>query len=194
MNYNNIAFLPIQLDIPKEFLDHSKYPTNWHWWSFEQLLQYEGKEIFETKDWREDLGPEYNVYKELVNQLPLTDLSNVRLTVQRVPVEPHLDLYKFHRVPEKLYNHFIENEPCGYRFILKGSNDTLQLFLNGNWVTANVPNVPCCYLINTTSVMHRVLNDPERITLYVRGTVDENKHQEFIKQNLEIYKDYVLYV
>jgi hypothetical protein len=194
MNYNNIAFLPIELDIPEEFHPHSDYPTKWHWWSLEQLLEYDGAEAFENKPWRKTLTKEYDVYKSLVNQLPLVDLSNVRLTVQRTPVEPHIDLYKFHRAPQDLYDHFIKNEPCGYRFVLKGSNDTLQLFLNGVWTTAKLPRSPSCYLINTTSVMHRVLNDPDRTTLYVRGTLDEGKHQEFIRKNLEIYKDYALYI
>lgn len=194
MNYNNLAFVPIEIDLPKEFMDHSQYPTNWHWWALEQLLDTTGKNIFENKVWRQDLTEEYDVYKNIVNQLPLTDLSNVRLTIQKMPVDPHLDLYKHHFAPPDLYTHFIKNEPCGYRFILKGSKDTLQLFLNGQWITAHVPSVPCCYLINTTSIMHRVLEDPDRTTLYVRGTLDEKKHLEFIEKNLEIYKDYALFV
>lgn len=193
MKFNNLAFIPVAIDVPEISFTHEKYPTQWHWWSFEQLLDYKDTETFSPKSWKE-LPKEYEVYKRMAESLPLVDFSNVRVSRQDKEVAPHYDVHKFHKPPEETYEHFVKNEPCGYRFVLKGSADTLQLYLKDKWVTALIPQVPCCYLINTTSVLHRVLEDKNRLTMYVRGTVDETKHVQLIEKSLELYKDYALYI
>ena len=82
MLYNDLAFLPISIDFPKNFNIINDFPTKFHFWNFKQLLDDTDKSKYETKTWKTDLNYEYAFVKELVNKLPFKELSSVRITKQ----------------------------------------------------------------------------------------------------------------
>ena len=108
---------------------------------------------------------------------------------------PHFDVYlnsKF--IEEEELNNIQENEPCGYRLVLKGSTDALEVFDGEKWICPILPSVPCCYLIDSTRLKHRVKNDPGRELLYFRGLVDKTKHLKLIEKSMKKYGDLAIYL
>jgi len=195
MKYKDLLFTPINFSVPNiDFGDimitHSK-PSYSPYWNFEQLLEnpnpYRG-----VNYWRSDLDPARLRLKEMVLQLPLTDLYNVRLTVQTSFVKPHVDINQ-RDTPEDCYTEYLESEPCGYRFVLKGSSTSLKMHNNGKILTAQLPSVPGVYLLNSTAGVHSLVGDIGRITLYVRGRIDKEKHQALIESSLEKYENYAIW-
>ena len=196
MLYNDLAFLPISIDFPKNFNIINDFPTKFHFWNYKQLLDDENKSKYESKSWKKDLNNEYNFIKKLVQQLPFKELSSVRITKQNNSVLQHIDI-PVEECPSTIYENFVKNEPCGYRFVLSNNNTFLQFYIKEKWVSANLPNTPCCYLMNTTKLLHRVIsfgNISERITVYVRGIVDEEKHIKYVEDNLKNFKESALYI
>lgn len=192
MDISKLYFIPVDTEITVKDFPLPQKKINWHWWTYEQLLD-KSSGIFDNSPWRQDLDTSLSSLKNIVEQLPLTGFSNVRLTIQNQPVDTHLDIYEKHGLDKELYEHFVSNEPCGYRFLLSGSTDALEVFDGRKWRTARLPASPGCYLINTTRALHRVKEDKDRLTLYVRGTVDVDRHKALIEKNLEKYSDYAIF-
>jgi hypothetical protein len=195
MKYKDLLFTPIDFAVPDiNFGDinitHSK-PSYSPYWNFEQLLDhpdpYKGR-----NSWRTDLDFARFQLKDMVLQLPLTDLYNVRLTIQTSIVKPHVDINQ-QDTPEDCYTEYVESEPCGYRFVLKGSTTSLKMHNNGKILTAQLPSVPGLYLLNSTAGVHSLDGDIGRITLYVRGRINKEKHFTLIESSLEKYEKYAIW-
>lgn len=193
---NNLLFIPVDIKLPdlkfpeleqiKSGIDGASF------WDYEQLLDIQ--DLKESSPWRNDLDDIRNTYKEIISQLPFESLENVRLSIQSRSVKPHID------VSEKTknrsidnYNHYLINEPCGYRIVIAGSTNSLKLIVNDKIVTANLPSVPCVYLINSTTCYHYVNRDIGRKTVYIRGKVKREEHMYMIRKSLERFKDYAIF-
>lgn len=192
MKYKRLLFTPVAFDIPNREIPNIKYshlqPKNFPYWNFEQLLDRDQT----PPQWRDDLDEYRSWLKTLVDQLPFVELHNVRLTRQVARVNTHLDIHpKDIRIEG--YERYRASEPHGYRFVLKGGLESLKLLVRGVNVTAKIPHVPCLYVINSTYALHSVDED-DRITLYVRGFVDEKKNDELIEKSLDLYRDYSIWV
>lgn len=184
-----LVFCPIDLDVSSithfpEIRNNQNHSFN-KYWDNEILLD-------EPNKWRENLHEDCNQIKELVLQLPFKELHYVRFSRQIGPVLAHKDIIREH-LSEQDWKDTKNNEPCGYRIVLTGEPDTLEGFINREWKPLFLPSVPCCYVGDTTGLTHRVQDDPERCLIYVRGIVDEEKHQQLLKKSLERYGDYAVY-
>ena len=186
MNYSNLIFTPVDFDVPDiDFgeIDFTHFqPNHSPFWNYEQLLEdphlYDGANV-----WRTDLDSTRLKLKELVLQLPLTELYNVRLSIQTSEVRPHVDL-ALRDMPEEYLQEYKDSEPCGYRFVFRGSKESLKVIENNKAETAYLPTIPGLYLINSTSGVHYLDGDLGRIILYVRGKVDIDRHKKLIQQSL----------
>ena len=87
----------------------------------------------------------------------------------------------------------MKNEPAGYRIVLKGKKDVLEIFDGRDWKKVLLPEVPFAYVINSTKFKHRLVGDTGRKTLYVRGSLDDNLHKQLIDKNLKEYYNYALF-
>lgn len=134
-----------------------------------------------------------NQFDDIIKQLPYDKISIVMHKFQNGPVGSHLDVYPNMKIdPDELAN-ITDNEPCGYRLVLNGKDDALEIFDGVNWLTPKLPSTPCCYLINSTRLRHRVKDDPGREVLYFRGLINKERNQTLIEKSLIKYKEHAVY-
>jgi hypothetical protein len=179
-----LFFCPIDLEISNFELPAIYQNKKWMWWSSEYLTEQAAKGI--SSPLRKDLDSSYQPIFDIINQLPLVRYDMVRFSRQMKEISPHCDIYKS-QVNEDEFDDYLDTEPAGYRILLKGSTSALKVFANGSWHQPVLPNSPMCYIINTTKCIHSVDDDPDRITLYLRGKMDKEKHQALLSKSLEKY-------
>jgi len=173
----NLLFLPIEIEINKTFfdIDSPSYESFQGLWNT-RLIEPNNPEI-----------------KFIIDQLAFSSVSLIKYNVQNVDIPPHIDVQPDYVNSNKEYRHIRENEPAGYRIVLSGSTDKLEVFDGRDWKVAYLPSCPFAYVLNSTIVKHRVIGESGRRTLYFRGLLDVEKHRALLKKNLEKYKDYAIY-
>jgi len=134
-----------------------------------------------------------NNFERILNQLPFKKITRMFYKTQRIPVESHVDVMPQMKFDENEFEHIRSNEPCGYRIVINGVLEKLHVKTNDNWVVAKLPYTPICYLINSTTLYHKVDDDPTRETIYVRGWIDREKHNNLIDTSLKKFKEYAIY-
>ena len=162
-------------------------------------------------------------YPELVgwidDNFPFTRKLDVRLDRAQQSILPHTDAYDWdnhvfegvmtdskgnsakipyaNKVtnPQTIYNHQLENEPIGYRFIVSGSRDSLYMCNEKNTqekIFCSTPKETDAYVINHCTQMHgmdpKESVDDDRVVGFIDGMVDPIKHQQLIEKSLEVYK------
>jgi hypothetical protein len=177
---NNLIFLPIEISI-----DQTVFDFNTH-----SLPTFNG--LWETKFLNDNdfFRPEI---KNLCDQLPFEKITLIKYNRQSKDIPPHIDVQPFYVRGKDEYEHIKKNEPAGYRIVLSGSTDKLEVFDGKSWKIAALPTVPFAYVLNSTITKHRVIGEIGRMSVYFRGFLDENKHQEIIEKNLEKYDEYAIY-
>lgn len=173
----NLIFLPIEIEIDKTVLNilgptYKSFQGLWN----TQLIESTNPEI-----------------KSIIDQLAFRSISLIKYNTQAVDIPPHVDVQPEYVNNQKEYQHIKENEPAGYRIVLSGSTDKLEVFDGKDWKIAYLPSCPFAYIINSTVVKHKVIGETGRRTLYFRGFLDVEKHQSLIQKNLEKYRDYALF-
>ena len=134
-----------------------------------------------------------NNFDKILNQLPFTEITAINYKIQQRKVESHIDVYPELGIKQEELDHIQRHEPAGYRIVLCGAHDSVEVFDSQQWVTALTPSVPCCYLLHSTGAKHRVKEDTGRTIIYIRGILDTTKHYELINRSLEKYKNYTIY-
>lgn len=179
---NNLLFLPVDIDLKgftfKRYNNSLENNSFNLWWSASVIL---------------DECVEQNDFKKVLDQLPFTQITRITHKVQTAMVKPHVDVMASMGLQDNEYEHIANNEPCGYRLVIVGQHDKLKVHNKKEWVTAALPTVPCCYLLNSIVGLHKVDDDDHREIIYIRGFVDPVKHKEIINRSLEKYKDYAIF-
>ena len=180
-----ILFLPLDIEIPQ--IDISKIQSTINvingltYIKTAQYQQYwDTSKITETVD---------DTLKSVLDQLPINKVTNVYYKEQRQAVSQHYDVYANMKFEEGEYSNIVDNEPAGYRLVLEGSTDVLYVKSGDTFKLAELPSVPCCYLINSTTGLHKVSDDPGRKIIYIRGFVDKARHRTLIEKSLNRYKN-----
>jgi len=173
----DLIFLPIEIKIDKTVFDidsplHKTFQGLWE----TQIIQPDNLEI-----------------KNILDQLPFETVSLIKYNTQATDIPPHVDVQPNYVKNSNEYDHIKENEPAGYRIVLSGSPDKLEVFNGKEWKTAFLPSCPFAYVLNSTDVKHRVIGETGRKTLYFRGFLNIEKHRELIRINLKKYSDYAIY-
>jgi hypothetical protein len=131
-------------------------------------------------------------FDKVLNQLPFKKITVLTHKIQQRVVGPHVDVYPEMLFEDGEFEHIKQNEPSGYRIVIKGASDSIEVFNGKTWVTATTPTTPCCYVLNATTARHRVKEDLGRTMIYVRGFLDIDKHQELLNKSYSKYKDYAI--
>lgn len=173
----DLLFLPIEIKIDKTIFDisnplHKTFQGIWN----TRLVESNNPEI-----------------KSLIDQLPFSSISLIKYNTQAVDVPPHIDVQPEYVKNQDEYQHIKKNEPAGYRIVLCGNIDKLEVFDGKEWRIAHLPSCPFAYVLNSTKAKHRIIGEIGRTTLYFRGFLDVEKHQILIKKNLEKYGNYAIY-
>ena len=134
-----------------------------------------------------------NNLKAVIDQLPFKKITMAMHKFQTAPVAEHFDVYPQMKISQEELYEIQNNEPCGYRLVIKVRNDVLEIWNGKEWLNPVLPESPCCYLINTTALKHRVKDDPGREIIYFRGILDKDKHLALIKKSLSKYKKQAVY-
>lgn len=178
----NCVFLPIDIDL-KNFkfdqLDSSYRMTGW-------------QPYWQTSMVTEDTLKMNNLDK-ILDQLPFNKITRISYKIQKSKVLGHTDVHSNMNLEEGEWDHIIKNEPAGYRIVISGKTDRLKVLKGKEWVDAQLPEVPCCYLINSTTVRHMVLEDEHRELIYLRGFLNQEKHRQLIEKSLIKYKEYAVF-
>ena len=133
-----------------------------------------------------------NGFNHILDQLPFIKITTLTYKEQKGIVGEHVDVY-----PEMIFQpneieHIKLNEPSGYRIVISGSTDSIEIFNGVEWVVAQAPQTPCCYVLNSTSARHRIKEDIGRKMIYIRGFLNREKHLELLSKSYKRYKDYAV--
>jgi hypothetical protein len=175
----DLIFLPIEIDIPQTDFSIEK----------QSVKTFNG--LWDTKILEDEINHPY--IKHLIDQLPYQRVTLAKYNTQETDVPPHVDVQPSWTTTVDEYNHIVDNEPAGYRIILIGSNNKLEVHDGKQWRIAKVPKVPFAYLLHSTIYKHRVLGEVGRKTLYFRGYLNPAAHRELIEKNLQKYGEYAIY-
>jgi len=182
----NLIFLPIDIELPDSILDLN--------------LEKEHKESVRLTKynpyWNSTIITEshstFNIIKPIIDQLPFDNITTITHKIQDRAVGPHVDVYPDMIFQEDELDNIKINEPSGYRIVINGQKDRLEIFNGKDWITPILPEIPCCYLINSTIMKHRVKEDENRELLYFRGFLNTEKHLELIKKSYIKYGQYAV--
>ena len=133
-----------------------------------------------------------NNFDKVIEQLPFDKISHLQYKIQQQTVDSHVDVYPGYKFAPGEYKHILDTEPSGYRFIVKGAVDSLEVFDGTMWITTRVPKIPCAYILNSTSAIHRVKEDESRTTIYIRGWLNKERHLELLKRSYEKFSSYAV--
>ena len=169
---SELLFLPLDIEIDQIDFPHQEQVTyQQRYWHTEQVVK---------------VNEDYSNYRWLLDQLSIERVTSFTHKVQQAAVGPHVDVFDYGKVTPDIQN-LIDNEPSGFHVVLKGQADSLEIFTGKRWVNPVLPAVPGIYLMNLTSCRHCVKHDHLRETLYIKGFVNQAKHQALISKNLKKY-------
>jgi hypothetical protein len=187
----NILFCPI--DLPKCPVIPKVDTTNdFLWWRFGRLTTTPDFQ-YQRTDWLPEIK---ETYPDLINWFklfPIKSIVGVKLNFQYKTVEPHID-FIHPKLDEKLWQHNNDNEPCGYRILLKGTRKNKMYVVDGEEkIYCTLPEETDVYVLGHTTALHGVDLDYSRLTIYTHFEVDEDLHQKLIMQSIDKYNQYVVY-
>jgi hypothetical protein len=178
----SIFFLPLDIDVSELTFTQEAESTKASAW-----MEY----------WNASFISEDTVAKngldQIIKQLPFVRITRLFHKIQTTAVPSHLDVQPKMILEDGEMDHIKSLEPAGYRIVLKGQTDSLSVYTGENWINTTLPSVPCCYLLNSTTAYHKLKEDFNRETIYIRGYLDSVKHQELINRSLIKFKDYAVY-
>ena len=132
-----------------------------------------------------------NQLDRVLDQLPFKEITTITYKLQEEPVDEHVDLVSWARLKPGELAHIQAHEPAGYRLVITGSDDVLEVYNGEQWQTAYTPT-PSCYVINSTQGLHRVRADADRSLIYIRGILDSEAHSALIEKSLKKYGQWAI--
>lgn len=196
------ADLPEMPPIDESVLSSSDYgpplPEGHQPWTMKKLTPSADDETdnYKIRDLIEDFKKLNPNFMEWLKCLPCDDIINFKIHRQDktggVPL--HVDLLQPMR-DIMHYHHLYFNEPCGYRIIMNGKRkDTTYLIgPDGDKVYCNMPETGTnTYIMNYTTGIHGVEEDPGRSILFLQFNINTIKHEKIVKNSVTKYNDYAV--
>lgn len=196
------ADLPEMPEIDESILNSSEYgpplENGKHPWIMRKLTPSINEETddYQPKELLEEFKKLNADFIDWLKCLPCDSVVNFKIHRQNnnggVPL--HVDLLQPMR-DIMHYHHLYFNEPCGYRIIMNGKRkDTTYLIgPDGEKVYCNMPETNTnTYIMNYTTGIHGVEEDPGRSILFLQFNIDVKKHQNIIENSIKKYNDYAV--
>ena len=191
MAYNDIVWCPIDLPkFPDLNVDIDPIST-WSVWQFFRITEkrnspYEVSQI--TKEAQEKMP-------EIVNWIklfPYKNIRNIKINYQTAEVLPHVDFGR-PSADIELYENNLENEPCGYRVLIKGNRtNSLYIEQDNKKIYTTLPEDTDVYVLGHTNTIHGVDNESGRNTMFMHFEIDKEQHEKLLINSYEKYKKYAI--
>ena len=188
----------IPIDVPPlpdihGLLEPARLDEGFAFWRFLRLTE-KMPSPYQVSGWKTEIAEEFPQLLRWFEHLPFVNLRNVKLNLQIRPVAGHVDFTKPSDEPALWANNH-ENEPCGYRILVKGSRE------NCLWVERSdrtrtmcqMPHDTDVYVLDHTAGMHGVAADSDRWLLFCHAEIDGNKHQEILTRSLAKHGDLAIW-
>lgn len=180
-HYKNLIFLPIDIDL-KDIDNFNTEAQSIETFGGLWKTSFIGDEVYDNP-----------VLKYISEQLPFQKITMGKYNTQNNCIPSHIDVQKSYVNDDIEYYHITSMEPAGYRIVISGHRDALEVYDGKNWITAYLPKTPFAYVLNSTTAYHRVEGEIGRTTMYFRGILDEEKHSKLLENNLTKFKDYAIF-
>jgi hypothetical protein len=182
------------IDLPKcPVIPSLVMEKNWYFWNFVKITESQ-QSPYEKSFIKDNILKNYPELVDWFSLFPYRSIRNIKLNEQVKEVKPHIDFTK-PQLDFELYENNQNNEPCGYRVLLKGSRkNALYVIKDNNKVYCNMPEETDVYVLGHTSTMHGVEEDSERLTFFIHLEIDAVKHEEILQRSLNKYKQYAIFM
>lgn len=162
-------------------------------WSFSRLTEKKNSP-YDIADWKQEIKEQFPEIIEWVKFLSIISIRNIKINIQDRSVNSHIDFTMPDKNPN-LWNNNNQNEPCGYRVLLKGNSINTLYIINslGEKVYCRQPDDTNTYLLRHTDGMHGVEDDTRRITVYFHIEINSENHKIILQESLNKYKEYAIY-
>ena len=178
-----LLFTPIDIDLTGienfvQYDDSFKIKAFNEWWSTSRVSEQ---------------TIEKNNFNKYLDQLPFDRVTVVSYKIQTKTVDAHVDVNSRMGFDPIEIENIKAAEPAGYRLVICGQKDALEIYDGKEWKTIILPHVPCCYVLDSMRCRHRVKEDIGRKLVYVRGIINLTKHQELLQRSIAKYHGYQVY-
>lgn len=183
------------IDIPKfplHMVDIAP-SRDWMFWKFQKLTNTtNGK--YDITELNEKISQQYPELVDWFKFFPYRSIRNIKFNEQKTMVRDHIDFVDPQNDVE-LFNNNKQNEPCGYRVLVKGSRYGKLYVINskGQKIYVNMPDDTDVYVLNHTSGIHGVDDEPGRQTLFTHFEIDNITHSTLLLKSFEKYRSEVIF-
>jgi hypothetical protein len=187
---STILWCPI--DLPKCPIIPDLQPNIvWHFWEYAKLT-LNNENPYAVTNFTDEVMQRYPELVEWFKLFPYKTIRNLKLNRQVSEVRKHIDFTR----PEldvDLHKNNSENEPCGYRILLRGSRkNKLYVVHNDEKIYCDVPDDTDVYVLGHTSTLHGVDDDDDRWTIFTHFEIDSEKHKTLLEKSLTKYSNYAI--
>jgi hypothetical protein len=187
MIFEQIDFIPIDLPHLDVDINAIQFNSSYNWWKFTKLIKSKNK--YAIGEWIELDNPVYEkIKKYIITHIPIDHFVNVKINYQLSAVDNHIDFVNPELNPE-LYKYNKETEPCGYRLLLSGSRHALGI----NNEQAFLPSDTNVYCIRQTETLHNVDDDKNRVSIFIQGWVNKDRHYTLLEKSYKKYKEQIIW-
>jgi len=176
---------PYSADVFNAQFDHS------HSWKFDRLTAKSDQRYAPT-ELNPDLTNRFPLLASWIRNLPYRSLRYIKINFQQEPVRPHLDFSKPNLDPELFANN-LQNEPCGYRVMIRGQRNKLYILRNGEKIYPVMPEDTDVYVLRQTDTLHGVDDDPGRAVLYAHIEIDPNLNRALLARSYRKYGQFAIF-
>lgn len=151
---------------------------------------------YKIHDWLPDFREGNPKFMDWLQYIPSAGYVLVKIHRQdKGDVGKHVDFLRPTR-DLRHYHHLYWHEPCGYRVVWNGKrkNTTYVIGPDGKKIYVDLPDEGTnTYIMNYTTCIHGVEQDPGRDIVFFQMNIDTHKHKKLVKKSLEKYGDYSLW-
>ena len=187
MIFKQIDFIPIDLPHLNVDINAIQFNSSYNWWKFNKLIKSKNK--YAIGDWIESNDPVNKKIKQyIITHIPIDHFVNVKINYQLSAVDNHIDFVD-PELNSQLYKYNKETEPCGYRILLSGNKHALKI----NKVQTSLPNDTNVYCIRQTETLHSVDDDANRVSIFIQGWVNKDRHYTLLEKSFKKYKNQIIW-
>lgn len=188
----SLLWLPI--DIPKFPIQNFDIDAvvDWSSWKFIKLTTEENNP-YHVSDFKSEIKEKFPELIQWFSYFPYVNIRNIKFNIQQRPVKLHIDFTK-PDVDNHLFVNNSQNEPCGYRILIKGKrSNTMYVINNNEKIYTTLPDSTDVYVLRHSDGLHGVDDDNNRTTIFTHFEINPVKHSALLEKSLKKYHEYAIF-